>query len=330
MEKLTERFENLDIEFQPVAVAYHDTNALWVADADCLKIGRAGCIEYDDWLVDDNAPEVVWFSVRLFKKNLPTISQYPKEQKEKPPKARIILSIMDHPQLQLLHTDKFLMYPVHHVPMNYKVDGKDVNTLQAHYLFIRADHKFGDFLNTKPKRSGERIEKCSIDSKNEYLWFNTDQKKWMYKNKDAEERDVWVNIGIAEEILDEVAAEGQIWGLRINKKKTKVMKVSRTPSETTIKLGNEKLEQFDRNYKNHFSGHVLYCTGDDNKTTAGTGFYILASLAFIRLYTLNYTDNDDSTNDGTGNDGTGNDDTGNNGTTGNDDFHQTTHVRVNG
>uniref|UniRef100_A0A914UR67 Peptidase A1 domain-containing protein n=1 Tax=Plectus sambesii TaxID=2011161 RepID=A0A914UR67_9BILA len=50
---------------------------------------------------------------------------------------------------------------------------------------------------------------------------------------------------------------------------------------------------------------MLYCTGDDNKTTAGTGFYILASLAFIRLYTLNYT----------GNDGTGN-----------DDFHQTTHL----
>uniref|UniRef100_A0A914VQE0 Uncharacterized protein n=1 Tax=Plectus sambesii TaxID=2011161 RepID=A0A914VQE0_9BILA len=73
--------------------------------------------------------------------------------------------------------------------------------------------------------------------------------------------------------------------------------------------------KFDRNYKNHFSGHVLYCTGDDNKTTAGTGFYILASLAFIRLYTLNYT---------------GNDGTGNNGTTGNDDFHQTSHVRVNG
>uniref|UniRef100_A0A914XCH8 Uncharacterized protein n=1 Tax=Plectus sambesii TaxID=2011161 RepID=A0A914XCH8_9BILA len=60
---------------------------------------------------------------------------------------------------------------------------------------------------------------------------------------------------------------------------------------------------------------MLYCTGDNNKTTAGTGFRILASLAFIRLYTLNYTDND-----GTGNDGTGND-----GTTGNDDFHQTTH-----
>uniref|UniRef100_A0A914XLW8 Uncharacterized protein n=1 Tax=Plectus sambesii TaxID=2011161 RepID=A0A914XLW8_9BILA len=67
--------------------------------------------------------------------------------------------------------------------------------------------------------------------------------------------------------------------------------------------------KFDPNYKNHFSGHVLYCTGDDNKTPAGTGFYILASLAFIRLYTLNYT----------GNDGTGN-----------DDFHQTTHVHVNG
>uniref|UniRef100_A0A914WK67 Reverse transcriptase domain-containing protein n=1 Tax=Plectus sambesii TaxID=2011161 RepID=A0A914WK67_9BILA len=49
-----------------------------------------------------------------------------------------------------------------------------------------------------------------------------------------------------QQILDEVAAEGQIWGLRINKKKTKVMKVSRTPSNTTIKLGNEKLEQVHR------------------------------------------------------------------------------------
>uniref|UniRef100_A0A914W081 Uncharacterized protein n=1 Tax=Plectus sambesii TaxID=2011161 RepID=A0A914W081_9BILA len=62
--------------------------------------------------------------------------------------------------------------------------------------------------------------------------------------------------------------------------------------------------------RNRFSGHVLYCAGDDNKTTAGTGFYVLASLAFIRLHTLNYTGND--------------------GTTGNDDFRQTTHVRVNG
>ena len=33
---------------------------------------------------------------------------------------------------------------------------------------------------------------------------------------------------------------------------------------------------------------------DDTKTTAGTGFYIPASLAFIRLHTLNYTYNDDS------------------------------------
>uniref|UniRef100_A0A914XL85 Uncharacterized protein n=1 Tax=Plectus sambesii TaxID=2011161 RepID=A0A914XL85_9BILA len=40
---------------------------------------------------------------------------------------------------------------------------------------------------------------------------------------------------------------------------------------------------------------MFYYASDDTKTTAGTGFYIHASLAFIRLHTLNYTNNDDST-----------------------------------
>ena len=44
-------------------------------------------------------------------------------------------------------------------------------------------------------------------------------------------------------ILNEVNTEGQKWGLKINKKKTKVMKISRAPSKITIKLNNEKLEQ---------------------------------------------------------------------------------------
>uniref|UniRef100_A0A914VYH7 Uncharacterized protein n=1 Tax=Plectus sambesii TaxID=2011161 RepID=A0A914VYH7_9BILA len=42
---------------------------------------------------------------------------------------------------------------------------------------------------------------------------------------------------------------------------------------------------------------MLYCAGNDTKTTAGTGFYIPASLAFIRLHTLNYTDNDNDNTD---------------------------------
>uniref|UniRef100_A0A914XIN1 Uncharacterized protein n=1 Tax=Plectus sambesii TaxID=2011161 RepID=A0A914XIN1_9BILA len=37
---------------------------------------------------------------------------------------------------------------------------------------------------------------------------------------------------------------------------------------------------------------MLYYADDDTKTTASTGFYIPASLAFIQLHVLNYTDND--------------------------------------
>uniref|UniRef100_A0A914X2C7 Uncharacterized protein n=1 Tax=Plectus sambesii TaxID=2011161 RepID=A0A914X2C7_9BILA len=48
---------------------------------------------------------------------------------------------------------------------------------------------------------------------------------------------------------------------------------------------------------------MRYYAGDDTKTTASTGLYILTSLTFIRLHTLNYTDNDDSTDDDTSNDG---------------------------
>uniref|UniRef100_A0A914W073 Uncharacterized protein n=1 Tax=Plectus sambesii TaxID=2011161 RepID=A0A914W073_9BILA len=40
---------------------------------------------------------------------------------------------------------------------------------------------------------------------------------------------------------------------------------------------------------------MFYYVGDGTKTTAGTGLYIPASLAFIQVHTLNYTDNDDST-----------------------------------
>uniref|UniRef100_A0A914VH06 CARD domain-containing protein n=1 Tax=Plectus sambesii TaxID=2011161 RepID=A0A914VH06_9BILA len=51
-----------------------------------------------------------------------------------------------------------------------------------------------------------------------------------------------------------------------------------------------------RSYNKLPSGYMFYYASDDTKTTAGTGFYIHASLAFIRLHTLNYTNNDDSTN----------------------------------
>uniref|UniRef100_A0A914W415 Uncharacterized protein n=1 Tax=Plectus sambesii TaxID=2011161 RepID=A0A914W415_9BILA len=41
---------------------------------------------------------------------------------------------------------------------------------------------------------------------------------------------------------------------------------------------------------------MLYYSDDDTNTTASIDFYIPTSLAFIRLHTLNYTDNDDSIN----------------------------------
>uniref|UniRef100_A0A914VBJ3 Uncharacterized protein n=1 Tax=Plectus sambesii TaxID=2011161 RepID=A0A914VBJ3_9BILA len=50
-----------------------------------------------------------------------------------------------------------------------------------------------------------------------------------------------------------------------------------------------------RSYNKLPSGYMFYYAGDDTKTTAGTVFYIPASSAFIRLHTLNYTDNDDIT-----------------------------------
>uniref|UniRef100_A0A914UZS2 Uncharacterized protein n=1 Tax=Plectus sambesii TaxID=2011161 RepID=A0A914UZS2_9BILA len=52
-----------------------------------------------------------------------------------------------------------------------------------------------------------------------------------------------------------------------------------------------------RSYNNLPSCYMLYYAGDDAKTTARTGFYISALLAFIRLHTLNYTDNDISDDD---------------------------------
>uniref|UniRef100_A0A914WKC4 Uncharacterized protein n=1 Tax=Plectus sambesii TaxID=2011161 RepID=A0A914WKC4_9BILA len=50
-----------------------------------------------------------------------------------------------------------------------------------------------------------------------------------------------------------------------------------------------------RSYNNLLFSYMLYYAADDTKTTAGTSFYIPALLAFIRLHTPNYTDNDDST-----------------------------------
>uniref|UniRef100_A0A914VLU4 Uncharacterized protein n=1 Tax=Plectus sambesii TaxID=2011161 RepID=A0A914VLU4_9BILA len=56
-----------------------------------------------------------------------------------------------------------------------------------------------------------------------------------------------------------------------------------------------KVQNSVQSFNNLPSGYLLYYAGDNIKTTAGTGFYIPAFLAFIRLQALNYSDNNDST-----------------------------------